>query len=204
METGKRALGFEIKKRDTGIDYIKECYKEMDKEEGRGKWNKGRQNYFNRNGWSEEAVIQGDNKRKRMMELQNTDREVQRQEQFNRIQEANYNPWYKFLLEGETPKYLETEGRKGSQKSKARLRCGNEELCNRYWEKEERKLCRICETEMETFEHLKTNCEEELVTELSREAILCSEEGERWIRKVIQRRYKKKREDEQRQEQQEV
>ena len=196
VETGRRALGFEIKKRDTGNDLLKECYKEMDKEGTGGKWSKGRQEYFNRNGWSDQAVLQVENKRKVMGDIKNRDREVQRQEQFNRIQDSNYNPWYKFLMEGEMPQYLEKEGRKGSQKTRARLRCGNEELTNRYWEKEERKLCRICKKEKETFEHLVADCEEELNSELSREAILCSEEGERWIRKVNRRRIMKRKEEE--------
>ena len=192
VEAGGRALKFEIKKRETGNDYMKECFKDMDKGKIRGKWNEGRQKYFNRNGWAEGEALKEENKHRIVKEMKSRDRENQKQEQYNKIQESKYNPWYKFLMEGEMAQYLEKEGRKGSQKIKARMRCGNEERANRYWEKEERTVCRICEREKETFEHLTRNCVEELVTELSREAILCSEEGEKYMRRIIHTRDLKK------------
>lgn len=74
-----------------------------------------------------------------------------------------------------------------------RFRLGNEMKASAYWEEEERKMCRVCEGEVETWEHTWENCREwkngegnwqEVV-----ERILEGEgEGEGWMREVERER----------------
>ena len=194
IDTGIRALTYEIKKRTTGGKIIKECYREIDREGNEGKWMRGREEYFKRNGWAMEegvrrCMLEG---KKMVTKLKERDAEVQRQQQYNKIENAKYNRRYIGIIEEKLPNYLMEKGSKGSQKIRARLRCGNEELSNRYWENEEKRRCRICAEKEETLEHLTKECLPEIGTEKDIRTLLLTPSGEEWMRKIIKTREKKK------------
>lgn len=85
-------------------------------------------------------------------------KERQRRERWEKIGESNYNRWYKVIKEEGVPEYL----RKGWGESRwnrvARFRLGNEVREGRYWEEEEKRLCRRCGGEIESWEHVWERC----------------------------------------------
>ena len=54
------------------------------------------------------------------------------------------------------PEYLTQECR--NYKEIARMKCGNLEKANRYWETEENKICDLCREEKDTLKHLIEKC----------------------------------------------
>lgn len=122
------------------------------------------------------------------LELQTVerDREVQIQEQRNRINEAQYQTIYEKILVPWLPKYLADNN--SSQKLIARFRCGNEANSNKFWEDEVKKTCRTCDEAPETMQHL-LQCMG--IGEELREVESILEEsgsGESWMKKVIRLR----------------
>jgi len=74
----------------------------------------------------------------------------------------------------------------------ARFRCGNEEDGNKYWRKEEERICRTCGQKTETLEHLMRGCAELLrVHRNIKEILKDTGEGADWMRKVM--KYRKDR-----------
>lgn len=70
-----------------------------------------------------------------------------------------------------------------------RFRLGNEMREGRYWEKEERRRCRLCEGEEETWEHVWERCREWREgggswQEAVRWVLGEEGEGERWLREL--------------------
>lgn len=64
---------------------------------------------------------------------------------------------------------------------------------NRYWEKEETVLCRLCEREKETWEHVWEDCREWMVEKKSWQEVVSwilgeEGEGEWWMREVEEER----------------
>ena len=57
----------------------------------------------------------------------------------------------------ETPKYLEQKGKMERLKIIARFRYCNEWRGERYWEKEGKVICRICNEKKETWFHIRKN-----------------------------------------------
>lgn len=69
----------------------------------------------------------------------------------------------------------------------ARFRCCNEWRGERYWESEERKLCRVCGWKEETWQHMKEECSTR--TELTEEDLMLRDrEGPEWMRSVYKKR----------------
>ena len=95
------------------------------------------------------------------------ERDIQRQEEESRLQEARYNRKYKEIgvKSGEAgPKYLNMESLnkiKGGEgiRALANLRCGNMEEANKYWLGEKERRCVFCEEEEDTWEHYIVNCQ---------------------------------------------
>ena len=190
VDAGNRALKYEMKKRDSAGKLLKACFTEIDKVENGGKWIKGREDYFKRNGWSvEEGIKRCLNKENKMMKkLRDRDVDIQMQDQRNKIDNSRYNQRYKDIVEKNLPDYLKKKGRKGSQKIRARLRCGNEELQNRYWENEEKRTCRMCGKEEETLEHMGRTCLQKSRTDECIRTLLTTEKGEEWMRRIKETR----------------
>ena len=91
--------------------------------------------------------------------LTTRDKQVQEQEQFNKIRNAKYNTIYKFIGKIGLPGYLEGKGRGESQKLIARVRCGNLEERNKYWMNEDGKLCDLRLLEEGTIKHKIEECQ---------------------------------------------
>lgn len=108
-----------------------------------------------------------------------------------KIISSRYNKRYKDILVVGIPKYLRERGVKGSQKTIARWRCGNEDKKNNYWDAEGRK-CQICKEEEGSVEHIKTH-----VKGIGRIEVreILSEEGKKeavkWMREVGRMRKEK-------------
>jgi len=89
-------------------------------------------------------------------EIDNRDKERQREERWERISNAKFNKWYGWIKGEGIPEYLKRVG--GKWKRVARFRLGNETLEERYWEDEEKRMCRLCGGRLETWEHLWEEC----------------------------------------------
>jgi hypothetical protein len=189
IESGKRAVKFEEKIRESTPNRIlKECIIEIEKaRQNKTRWEIDRELYFRRNGMSGEEI-----KRIRerggdvIVRLTERDIEIQKQIQFNRIQESRFGKKYKELYSIEIPEYLRKPGKKDHQKIIARFRCGNEELSSNFWRDQEEILCRICQKEVETIEHLSKRCREEMRSNMSAVQLLTGKgEGISWMKKII-------------------
>jgi len=117
VDTGSRAWRYEMKvrKNENNNILLSNCTKELSKnrETALKGWMKRRTNYFWRNGWSVEEIERmeqaGIDSEK---ELKKRDKTSIETEQYNRLQEAKYNTWYKYIKTTELPRYLDRRGRK--------------------------------------------------------------------------------------------
>jgi len=121
------------------------------------------------------------------------DKEAQRTERWGKINKSQYNKWYKEVKGKGIPKYLRKGWGESRWRRVARFRLGNEVREGRYWEDEENKKCRLCGTELETWEHVWEGCRKWRENEESWQKavgwILREEgEGEEWMRKVERER----------------
>ncbi|KAK1131939.1 hypothetical protein K0M31_016081 [Melipona bicolor] len=88
------------------------------------------------------------------------------------------------------PEYLSKTGNGESQQLIAQAICGNIERWNRYWEKEERRKCDICEGAPGTMEHLTRECRK-MDRKIGIEEVLSGrkdEKVEKWLRVVKEKR----------------
>lgn len=79
------------------------------------------------------------------------------------------------------PGYLKKEWRESRWKRIARFRLGNEIREGRYWEEERKRVCRICEGEIETREHVWESCGEWKRERLARSSEMGARGGGREI-----------------------
>ncbi|XP_046142809.1 golgin subfamily A member 6-like protein 6 [Osmia bicornis bicornis] len=91
-------------------------------------------------------------------EIEEKDRQIQEEERWERIMESRYNKWYKMIKEPGIPRYLEKGWREERWRRMARFRLGNEIKESEYWEKEDKRKCRVCGWEEETWEHIWERC----------------------------------------------
>lgn len=154
VEAGNRALKYEGKIETSSNEILKECKRVITRMHT-SRWTEKRRRYFERCGYApEEAEKRMEENRNIIQELVNRDDEVQIQEQRCEIRKSRYNKKYEEITTIDLPEYLKEEGKKGKQEMIARFRCGNEESNNKYWEKEEKKMCKICERKKGTIEHI--------------------------------------------------
>lgn len=99
-------------------------------------------------------------------------------------------------MDSEFAKVSKSKRRKRQDKKRiARFRCGNEELSNKYWNKEEEKFCRICQKQEETLEHMAINCEEMRKAEKSVLELMQDDgTGDGWMRDILQKRDQRREE----------
>lgn len=72
-----------------------------------------------------------------------------RRERWARINESNYNRWYKIVQGTGTPVYLKKGWGESRWRRVIRYRLGNKMREGRYWKEKQKRQCRLCETEME-------------------------------------------------------
>ncbi|XP_024874756.1 uncharacterized protein LOC112456453 [Temnothorax curvispinosus] len=193
----KLAVNFEEKERQ-GYGrrrWVMECIKER---EGRGTLTRGRserEEYLSRCG-VQEADLEQWRERGRCVaeELSSKDRRRQRKEQEILIEWARYNKRYRRIKVAGLPEYLRRKGESGSHKRKARARCGNEKLKNKYWLREEERNCNVCGREESTLEHLMERCVWKSTSRVVLDDIIGEKETEGSYRWLKEREDKKKEE----------
>ncbi|EFN86234.1 hypothetical protein EAI_01473 [Harpegnathos saltator] len=118
-----------------------------------GKWEQERGDLMKERGIGEE-------RRETMgyKEVERKDRELLREERWRKIRESKYNKWYKFVKGEAIPEYLEKGWVEGRWRRVWRFRIGSEIRERKYWEKEEKRKCRMCGEEEETWEHVWEEC----------------------------------------------
>lgn len=79
-------------------------------------------------------------------------------ERWNKIEDSRYNKWYQMIKEEGVPEYLRNGWGESRWNRVARFRLGNEVREGRYWEQENRRMCRGCAREVESWEHLWERC----------------------------------------------
>ena len=77
-------------------------------------------------------------------ELVGRERRMREEERWERKRDSEYNGWYKVVKGVGVPGYLKKGWGESRWQRVARFRLGNEMRGGRYWEKEEKRECRIC------------------------------------------------------------
>ena len=140
---------------------IKICCREMctDKAQSQSQYNQERMQYFNSLGLSEMEVENMRRAGKSVQEEGKTrDKDIFRQINREKIRDSKYNTRYRELVAERLPLYLRKYKKEIDIDIIAKLRCRNLERINKYWLKDEDKLCRLCKKERETLEHVVVNC----------------------------------------------
>jgi len=97
-------------------------------------------------------------------ELRERERDVQRQMEDYRVDEAKYNKYYKSVRSvGKVPEYLEIGRLRKIENGEGvraliRVRCGNIEKDNKYWLGEEKRRCVFCENGEDNWRHFIGSC----------------------------------------------
>jgi len=90
--------------------------------------------------------------------LEEKDKERQREEIWKKIVTSKYNKWYREVTEQGIPGYLKKGWEENRWKRIARFRLDNEVRGRKYCEEEEKRWCRLCGGEEETWEHVWEGC----------------------------------------------
>jgi hypothetical protein len=109
----------------------------LERKEKNTEKNERRKYYYQRSGYGSEEVERLRTKERWMnVELSERNKDTDKQERRERINESRYNRQYEKCMTEEIPGYLGGE-RARERKMMAKFRCGNEERENRYWTKGE-------------------------------------------------------------------
>lgn len=191
---GKRACKYEQRLLEGGGSlWARKCLEEVRgrtrKSEGQSGWEAERKRFFENRGedikeWEE---MRTEEERNSWEESENR---IQNEERWERIRNGNFSRFYKWVKGEGVPEYLEKGWGESRWRRVARYRMGNEMKESRYWEEEEKILCRLCGSEKETWEHVWERCrtwkekgegswQEEV------ERVLADDGGgEKWMREV--------------------
>jgi len=200
IEAGYRALKFQEKmKRQAGDKLLRECRRENAKGYWRHtRWGKAMELLYKEGGhehWEWEAK---DDKGENIIdEWMGNMKKKKMEERMKKIEDSKSAKEYKKWRQEERPRYLKIKGKGKKIKTIARFRCCNEWTGDKYWEKEEEKLCRICRKERETWEHIWRECDTR--SNKKEEEIMMGEEFRsepdiEWMLQVIQMRGRQKEE----------
>lgn len=189
-----RALKYQEKiKKETKNMILKECRREMESEEWEntrwGREMKNMQREGGLNGWEREAAE--DKGEDTIGRWRKTYKEKKDQERWKKIKDSRSAKDYQRWMIENRPKYLEMKGKKNKVKTIARFRCCNEWRGERYWEREEMKICRVCGYKEETWNHIKEECSTR--TDLTDGDIMLRDgEGPAWMKRVYEKREEKR------------
>jgi len=191
---GRRTWSYEEKlKEGKGGMLARKCWEEM-----RDRWKKGkvigRWEQEKKEFYRERRVEEGEEERIGYEELERRDRQKQRIERKERIEASKYNKWYNVIKKERVPQYLKKDWAEKRWKRIIRYRLGNEVRGGLYWEDVEKKKCRLCEREEETWEHIWERCvrgekwgdmtwQEAVLSVLGEEG-----EGEEWLKELDEAR----------------
>ena len=76
-----------------------------------------------------------------------------------KINESRYNKHYKKIASDRLPEYLINKNGSENMSVLARVRCGNFANENKYWLKENERLCKLCGKDWGSFNHYLEECE---------------------------------------------
>lgn len=121
------------------------------------------------------------------------------EERWEKIRKSKFNKWYGRIKEKRVPGCLRKEWKKKRWQRMAKFRLRDGLTGNRYWEREEEKMCRVCKEGKETWKHIWeefTNCGVEKGWQKMVNEVLGEErEGEEWyteLKKLDEMRKRKK------------
>lgn len=184
IRAARRAWDFEEKlAKGKGSEIARKCLEEIRKREGREReltgWEKEKKECRGPGG---EVMEQREGITGGVERWVEREKEKDKEERWRRIGEARYNRWYKEIKGEGTAKYL----RKGWGESRW-------QRVARYWEEEEKRKCRLCEREEESWEHVWEGCggaEERNIgwQQVVRRMLGEEGEGEGWMREVEKKR----------------
>lgn len=162
-EAMKRAIKYEEKVRNGEKKIVAECIRDLDRERARSeesKWEAARSKLFRGTGLEKRDIKRvreaGDEELIKIIVERNENRE--REERRKKIAESRYNRTYKDILTRNLPKYLSERRKRKGRSLIARYRCGNECRGNQHWKDDGDKVCRLCEEEVESLEHMIRRC----------------------------------------------
>jgi len=159
---GRKARTFEKRMEEGGGSELgRECWEEIRKREGKATdgWEKKRKYLCERGRIGGEGVRVGEKGEENWFnKIIEMDIELQRRERKKKINESRYNKLYKEIKEEGIPEYLKKGWGKKRWRRVTRFRLGNKMREGRYWEEEEKRLCRLCRAELETWEHVWERC----------------------------------------------
>lgn len=188
-------MKFEEKiRKGEGGEIARMCWEEMKgrNREVESEWEKERRKFYEERGCSiEELERRREEGRDMVKELEERDMEIQGQEREKQIRESRYNKWYREVITISRPRYLRGRMQEEKRRRIARFRLGNEMRAGRYWESEEKRNCRVCGWEEESWEHVLERCEEGCgrnIGERIREILDDEGGGERWMEKLERKR----------------
>jgi len=122
-------------------------------------WEEERVNFMEERGWKMEEIegmwTAGEFRGEVLFERE---KELQRMESWEKIVNSKYNKWYKYVKSEGVPGYLKKGWGESRWKRVARFRLGSNVKGRKYWEGEEKRKCRLCEREEETWEHIWEEC----------------------------------------------
>lgn len=159
-----RAWGYEKRLSEgKGSELARKCWieiKERCKEERTiSEWEKERKKFFEDREFKIEEIEEGRERGEGGFEkVMEKEKERQKIERWDMIRNLSYNKWYNEIKGEGIPGYLKKGWGEDRWKRIAR-RLGNEVRESRYWEGEEKKRCRVCEGDIETWEHIWENCQ---------------------------------------------
>lgn len=156
---------------------------------GIGGWEEERGKFCEEKGWSAAKVerrwVEGEMRGEVLVWVE---RRRQDAERWRKVVEAKRNKEYKFVKGREVPGYLKKGWEEGSWQRMARFRLGEEMRGTLYWEVEEKRLCRECGVEEETWEHVWEKCTgwgREKGWQEMREMVLGDDgRGEEWLERI--------------------
>ncbi|XP_076656124.1 uncharacterized protein LOC143360857 [Halictus rubicundus] len=121
-------------------------------------------------------------------EIVKREKKKQQGERWEKIGRARYNMWYGRVKGEGIPGYLKKGWGESRWQRVARYRLGNDMRGGKYWLEEEKKVCRVCGWEEETWEHVWEMCiggdEGRGWQGMVGEVLGDEGEGQEWMRKV--------------------
>lgn len=189
----KRVMGGE------GGELVNICMREMRGRAGRGKgtskWEIERKDFLGQRGVEVRNLEEKEREGGGIWEgVEEEERRIQREEREEKIRKGSYNIWYRWYKEEGIPEYLRRGWGEERWNRVARYRLGNEMLERKYWEEDEKKLCRMCGGERETWDHVWERCRSWREGGGGSWQEACSNimrgvgEGEKWMKEVHRER----------------
>lgn len=153
---------------ETGVagKITKECWQEKVGYGWKDDYGRKRERYYNRNEWGIETLeVRNGGGEDTKVELISKEEDTQRQYEEGRILKVKYNKKYKEVILNDGPSNLRKENleeisREDEMRDLIKLRCGNVEQENKYWLRENYRVCLFCGKGKDCLEHYVRECQD--------------------------------------------